>query len=122
MASDPDRKPAPPRPKHMLDPDNLAESHRRSQGSSQSLDRVQRWVLSVLAVTTIAHLAAGFVVAAVFIDPEARAARIGLNLLAMYVGIGAVAAGLAIHRRRVLSWWLLLGLLPGLLGLWLTFG
>jgi hypothetical protein len=32
----------------------------------------------------------------------------------------AVAAGLAIHGRSLLSWWLLLGTLPAFIGLWLT--
>jgi hypothetical protein len=32
--------------------------------------------------------------------------------------VGAVVAARLIHRRTPLSWWLLLGLVPGLVGLW----
>jgi hypothetical protein len=31
-----------------------------------------------------------------------------------------VAAGFAIHQRSVLTPWLLVGLVPGIVGLWLT--
>jgi hypothetical protein len=85
-----------------------------------SLTTVQQWVLSILAVTTILHLSAGLVAAAVF-SPDSRPdAQIGLSVLAGVTGVVAVAAGLAIHRRNPLSWWLLLGLLPIPVGLLLT--
>ena len=109
------------RPRHLLDPDDLRRSHQRSQGSSESLGKVQRWVISVLAVTTILHLAAGVALVAVFVDDSRLDARIGLNVIASVIGVFAVAAGLLIHGKRPLSWWLLLGLLPGLVGAWFTF-
>jgi hypothetical protein len=87
----------------------------------ESLTRVQRWVMSVLAVTTIAHLALGLVVAALVADAKLDA-QIGLNVIAMLIGVMAVAAGLLIHRRSPLSPWLLLGLVPGIVGLWLALG
>jgi hypothetical protein len=37
------------------------------------------------------------------------------------IGVIAVATGLIIHGKRPLSWWLLLGLVPGLVGAWFTF-
>ena len=77
--------------------------------------------MSILAVTTIGHLAAGVAVVAVFIDDSRLDARIGLNLIAGVIGVLAVAAGLMIHRKSPLSWWLLVGLLPMLVGLWFTF-
>jgi hypothetical protein len=86
----------------------------------QSLTNVQRWVMSVLAVTTILHLAAGLVVAAVFMEPDRVDARVGLNVIAAVIGVLAVATGLLIHRRSPLSPWLLLGLLPGVVGAWLV--
>jgi hypothetical protein len=39
-------------------------------------------------------------------------------VLAGVCGVGAVAAARGIHGRTPLSWWVLLGLLPGLVGLW----
>jgi hypothetical protein len=79
------------------------------------------WVMSVLVVTTLGHLAAGVAVAAVFTDEARLDARIGLNVIAAVIGCLAVAAGLMIHKRSPLSWWLLVGLLPGVIGAWFTF-
>jgi hypothetical protein len=107
------------RPRHLLDPDDLQHSHRRSQSSQESLSSVQRWVMSVLAVTTIMHLSAGLVLAAVFMDDSRLAARIGLNVIAAIIGILAVGIGRLIHQKSAFSPWLLLGLTPGLVGLWL---
>ncbi|MCW2847217.1 MAG: hypothetical protein JWR90_1191 [Marmoricola sp.] len=115
----PDRAPEEPvrRSRHLLDPADLAQSHRRSQGTTESLGSVQRWVMSVLAVTTILHLAAGLVLAAVFMDDSRQGARIGLSVIAGGVGVLAVAIARVIHRRPPLSTWLLLGLVPAVVGL-----
>ncbi len=110
------------RPRHLLDPSELGRP-RDVAAEKRSLTRVQQWVMSVLAVTTILHLSGGLVLAAVFL-PEERgvSAQIGLNVIAAVFGVLAVAVGLAIHRRRVLSGWLALGVLPGIVGIWLTLG
>ncbi len=73
--------------------------------------------MSVLAVTTILHLAAGLALAAYFMDDARPGARIGLNAIAGFVGVLAVASGRAIHLKTPFSPWLLLGLVPGLVGL-----
>ncbi len=86
-----------------------------------SLSQVQKWVMSVLAATTILHLSGGLMLAAYFIDPARPDARIGLIVIAGAFAVLAVAAGLAIHGKRILSPWLLLGLLPPLVGAWLIF-
>jgi predicted anti-sigma-YlaC factor YlaD len=112
---------APRRQRHLLDPEDLRRSHARTQSSHASLTNVQRWVMSVLAVTTILHLAVGLVVAAVYVD-RGTSARVGLSVIAAAFGVIAVATGLVIHRRSALSPWLLLGLLPGVAGLWLSLG
>ena len=108
------------RPRHLLDPDDLAASHRRTQSTRESLTQVQRWVFSALAVSTILHLAGGTVLLAAVVEDSRAYARIGLNLVAAAIGVVAVATGLLIHGKRPLSPWLLLGLLPGILGAWLT--
>lgn len=82
------------------------------------LERVQRIVISALIFTTILHLAVGLVIAADHVDEDRLDAQVGLLVLGtitMIIGVGAV---LAIMRRRLLSPWLLTGLLPGLLGAW----
>ena len=109
------------RPRHLLDPD-APRVPRDLAAERSSLTHVQQWVLSALAVTTILHMSAGLVLAAMFL-PEERGsgAQIGLNVIAGAFGVMAVAVGLAIHRRSPLSPWLLLGVLPGVVGVWLTF-
>jgi hypothetical protein len=102
-----------------MDPDNPVRTV-----NDRSLTHVQRWVMSVLAVFTIAHLAVGLAVAANTVPEDALSARIGLSVIACAFGVIGVATGFLIHAKRPLSWpyapWLLLGLLPGLVGLWLA--
>ncbi|WP_205471825.1 hypothetical protein [Nocardioides sp. SYSU D00038] len=93
---------------------------RTAEQATRDLRRVQQWVLSSLAVTTILHLSAGLVLAAMFLPRPTLSSQIGLNVIAGAFGAVAVAAGLAIHRRSVFSPWLLLGLVPTAIGLWLT--
>jgi len=87
--------------------------------SGMSITKVQQWILSVLAFTVIEHFAAGLAFAAVFADDQD--ARVGLNVLAGITGVAAVAAFRALHAKPILSAWLLLGPLPGVIGAWLTF-
>ena len=111
-----------PRRRHLLDPNDLRGSHQRSIGDTKSLTNVQRWVMSVLLVTTLFHFSAGIAIAAVLYDENGVGGRIVLNVLAALTGVLAIAAGRAIHGERLLSTWLLLGLLPGIIGAVLTFG
>ena len=85
------------------------------------ISQVQKWVLSILAVTTILHLAAGLAIAAAFLDRSQVDGRVGLNVIAGLVGVGAVAAFRGIHEKPMLSPWLLLGLLICPIGLAVTF-
>lgn len=114
-----DLTPAPvKRQSHLMDPNN---PQRQIRSDSMSLNQVQKWVMSVLATTTILHLSAGLMLAAYFIDPARADARIGLLVIAGAFAVLAVAAGLAIHRKRILSPWLLLGAVPPLIGAWFIF-
>lgn len=108
---------APRRRRHLMDP-----AHPVRPVNDRALTQVQRWVMSTLAVFTIAHLAAGLVVAALEVPDSARTAQVGLSVIAGAFGVLAVVAGRAIHRRSPLSPWLLLGLLPTAVGLALTLG
>lgn len=113
-------QPAAPRVRrHLMDPANP-----RTRGSQKpmSVGQVQKWVLSALAVTTILHLSAGLILAAIFLD-DARgdAGKIGLNVIAGLIGVGAVAAVRGIHQKPVLTPWLALGFVPCVAGLYLTF-
>jgi hypothetical protein len=109
-------KPAKPvkRPRHLMDPDNPVR-----QVNDASLTNVQRWVMSVLVVFTIAHLAIGLVIAALLVDQ--RSGQIGLCVIAGLFGMLGVAVGQMIHRRNPLNLWLVLGLIPAAVGLVLIF-
>ena len=104
------------RARHLMDPANP----QRSSVDSTEITRVRQWVLSVLVATTILHLSAGLAIAGVLADGSRPGAGVGLNVLSGLAGLGAVAAARAIHGRTPLSWWVLLGLLPGMVGLWLV--
>ncbi|WP_457111524.1 hypothetical protein [Marmoricola sp. URHA0025 HA25] len=109
------------RPRHLIDPD-APRRPRDLAAERQRLTTVQQWVLSALAVTTILHMSAGLILAAMFLPEERGAgAQVGLNVIAAAFGVMAVAVARAIHRRSPLSAWLLLGLIPGIVGSWLTF-
>lgn len=105
--------------KHLIDP-NAPRAVRDPARADRSLTRVQRWVMSALAVTTILHLCAGLVIAAMFLDDPRPGAEVGINVIAGAFGVMAVAVALAIHGKRILSPWLILGVIPGVVGLWLT--
>jgi hypothetical protein len=96
--------------KHLMTPG----APRRRNPERMSLSRVQRWVLSSLAATTILHLSFGLVVAAAF--SERLDAQIGLLVIGAAFGVIAFVAALVIHQHRLLSPWLLLGVVPSLLG------
>lgn len=112
------QQPAPRRRRHLIDP---ANPPRRAPQKAMGVGQVQKWVLSALAVTTILHLSAGLIIAAIFLDEAKTDGRVGLNVIAGLIGCGAVAAFRGIHQKSILSPWLLLGLLPGAVGLYLTF-
>jgi len=110
----------PRRARHLMDPDRPRVTS--TPEDRARLERVQKWVLSVLAVTTIGHLALGLVLAALLITDDNQGAQIGLCVLAGLTGVVAVAAGFAIHQKSPLNIWLLIGLTPGVVGLVLAFG
>lgn len=103
------------RPRHLMDPANL-----QRQVNDQALTNVQQWVMSVLVVTTILHLSAGMVIAAVFLGGDQLAPQIGLNVIAGLFAACAIVAGLAIHKKPLFTPWLLLALVPTAIGLLLT--
>ena len=110
----------PRRARHLMDPDRPRVPS--TPEDRARLERVQKWVLSVLGVTTIGHLALGLVLAALLITDDNQGAQIGLCVLASVTGVVAVAAGFAIHQKSPLNFWLLIGLTPGVVGLALAFG
>lgn len=86
----------------------------------ERLQVVQRRIVSALAFTTILHLAVGLVIAADHVPADRTDARVVLCVIGGAFGVASVASVLLINRRPWASPWLLLGLLPGVLGLWWT--
>jgi hypothetical protein len=103
--------------KHLMVPGQPRPAPHRST----NITTIQRWVLSSLAFVTIEHMAAGVVVAAVFTDPAEPGTRIGLLAVAGGFATVAVSAALLIHQKRLVSPWLLLALLPPVVGAYFCF-
>ena len=106
----------PKRPRHLMDPNNPVRTV-----NDRSLTNVQRWVMSVLAVFTIAHLAIGIAIAGNAVPENAMAARVGLSIIAGAFGVIGVATGFLVHAKNPFTWpyvgWLPVGLIPGVVGL-----
>ena len=102
-----------------MDPDNPRP---RDRSDPRSLTRVQHWVMSTLVVSLILHLAGGLVLGAYVMDDDRLDGRIGLVAIAGVLGFLSVVAALAIHGRHLVSWWLVAGLLPALVFVWIVFG
>ena len=83
--------------------------------------QVQKWVLTVLVVVILGHLAEALVIFALIAAEDHPASRIGLLVIAGVVGLLAAGGVRAIHGRRPLSSWLLLGLLPAATGAYLEY-
>jgi len=119
-----DRSTTAPRPakrrRHLMDPDGPKPTF-NPYLEDASMIRVQQWVMSTLAVTTFAHLSVGLILAAIFLREPTLAAEIGLNIIAGAFGaIGAVSA-LAIHKKPLASWWVVVGfVVPAGAGLFLV--
>lgn len=105
-------------PRHLIDPATLGQPRpgRNLAEEKRKLERVQRWVMSVLVVTTVFHLSVGLVIAAALMGEDRGASRYGLVVIAGVLLMGAVGVARAVHRRSPVSPWLLVGLLPTLVG------
>ena len=108
--------PTPKPRRHLMTPGQPV----RSSSTPMTLTAVQRWVMSILAVSTVFHMAGGVVLAAAFVDQ--RSSQVGLLVIAGAFGLLAMTAGLLIHGSKATSPWLLLGLVPPALGAWWIFG
>jgi hypothetical protein len=74
------------------------------------VERVQRWVMSTLLLTVCALFATGLAILSGTVDRAG--ARPGLLVISGVVGLMAMAGMRAINLKRILTPWLLLGLLP----------
>jgi hypothetical protein len=105
------------RPRHLMDPDNPV---RMAPSGDRKLSNVQKWVLSVLAVFTIAHLSVGMVLASLMVKEDQIAAKIGLSVIGGIFLVLGIGLGFVIHRKSPLTPWLLIGVIPAAVGIWLA--
>lgn len=74
------------------------------------VERVQRWVMSALLITVCALFSTGMAILSGIVErPGARPGLLGISGV---VGLMAMAGMRAINLKRILTPWLLLGLLP----------
>ncbi|MCW2814567.1 MAG: hypothetical protein JWN84_2022 [Nocardioides sp.] len=111
----------PPRPdkprRHLMDP-NGPRPTSNPYLEDEGMTRVQQWVMSSLVVTTIAHLSAGLIIAAMFLPNPKTSSEVGLVLIGGVFGALGVLSALAIHKKPLASWWVLPGfLVPTAIGL-----
>ena len=74
------------------------------------VERVQKWVMTALMMTTAVIFATGLALLAG--QSEQPGAEPGLLGIAAVVGVVTVAAARVIHQKPVLTPWLLLGVVP----------
>lgn len=103
------------RRKHLMDPANPRPV---SRPGDMKISKVQQWVLSALALVTIMLLSIGLVFCTALIDEDRRDARIGLLVVAGAFGLVAMGTARAIHLKSLASPWLVVGLVPALVGAW----
>jgi hypothetical protein len=110
------------RAKHLIDPANPRPRPRGEERARDeaSLNRVKQWVMSVLVVTTMFHLAVGLSLAAIFTVEDRVDAQVGLNVIAGVILVAGIAAARVIHHKNPLSPWLVLGVVPAAVGLYLS--
>ena len=74
------------------------------------IERVQKWVMTALMLTTAVIFATGLALLAG--QSDQAGAKPGLLTIAGVVGVIAVAAARVIHQKSVLTPWLALGIIP----------
>jgi len=80
------------------------------------VERVQKWVMSALLLVTSFIFAGGLTFLAGTADRPG--AKPGLLVIAAFVGVIALAGVRVIHRKPILTPWLLVGVLPAAVGWW----
>jgi len=81
------------------------------------VERVQRWVMSALLITVCFVFASGMaLLSATSVQAGARPALLSMSMVVGVVGILGVRL---VHAKSLVTPWLLLGMLPSMLG-WLV--
>lgn len=82
--------------------------------------RVQRWVASALLLTTMTLFASGLALLSLSVE-DRGGSRVGLMVIAAVVGVGAMVGVRVINQKSWLTPWLVLGLLPASVAVYVAF-
>ena len=84
-----------------------------------TLTRVQQWVATSIIVMVGMGIAAPLAGVSATIDPgdQGYDSVLGIWIMSGLWGVATMVAVLVVHQHRVLSWWLLLWLLPAAVAL-----
>lgn len=110
----------PKRRRHLLDMENPQVAVRRRD--PMPIGEVQKWVMSVLAVSTVLHMAGALILFAATFDESKQGSQIGVLIISGAFGILAVMTGRIIHKVSPFTPWVVLGLIPMAIGFWWIFG
>jgi len=83
------------------------------------IERVQKWVMSALLLVTSFIFAGGLCFLAGSVDRPGS--QPGLITIAGFVGVIAMAGVRIINAKRILSAWLLVGLLPSAIAVYVLY-
>jgi hypothetical protein len=83
------------------------------------VERVQKWVMSALLLVTSFIFAGGLCFLAGSVDRAG--AKPGLLTIAGFVGVIALGGVRIINQKRIVSPWLVLGLLPTAIGVYVLY-
>ena len=101
------------RSKHLLDLNNPPRA-RQAQRPSMSLTRVQQWVASTVILIVGMGIAIPLAGISPFIEEGqgAPGAAVGLWVMSVVWGLATMVGVLVVLRHRLLSPWLLVGIIP----------
>ncbi len=84
---------------------------------------MQRWVASTLALTVAYVWSSGMVLGALYtIDQGRTDAQIGILVMAAIIGVAAIVGVRVINELSFLTPWVLAGLIPAAVGVWVLSG
>jgi hypothetical protein len=88
-----------------------------------TIEKVQQWIVSALICAVASFPIGALVVTSVYMNRDgARADAMILCMMAAVIGTLAVGAGRLMHRLHPMSWFVLIGAVPGVIAIILIVG
>lgn len=87
-----------------------------------NITKVQQWILSgMLAILGLGLSASLSYSALLMMDRDKADNAYGLWVMGVLVGVLVMGGAQLLHERSPISWWLLLGIVPGAIGAYFLF-